>query len=49
MRRIVRAVERREREVVMMPRASLALVLKVLAPSLIDRMASKALRTKKEP
>jgi len=47
-RRIVRAVERREREVVMMPRAKLAMALKALAPGLIDRMAARAIRTKKE-
>jgi short-subunit dehydrogenase len=45
-RRILRAMERREREVVMMPRATLALVLKVLAPGLVDRMARKAMRSK---
>lgn len=45
--RILLAMERREREVVMMPRGKLAMLLKVLAPGVVDRMAAKALQTGK--
>ena len=44
-RRIVRAMERREREVVMTARGKIGLFLKLIAPSLIDRMAKKAIET----
>lgn len=47
-RRIVRAVERREREVVMMPRATLVMVLKAIAPNLVDNVAAKAMRKRDE-
>jgi short-subunit dehydrogenase len=40
--RIVRATERREREVVMTARGKMGLWLKLLAPSLVDRMARRA-------
>ncbi len=42
-RRIVRAVERREREVVMTARGKMGLWLKLLAPSLVDRIARRAI------
>jgi short-subunit dehydrogenase len=42
-RRIVAAMERREREVVMTARGKIGLFLKLVAPSLIDRMAKKAI------
>ena len=41
-RRIVRAIERREREVVMTARGKIGLFLKLFAPSLIDRIAKRA-------
>jgi short-subunit dehydrogenase len=41
--RIVRAIERREREVVMTARGRLGLWLKLLAPSLVDRIARRAI------
>ena len=41
-RRIVTAMERREREVVMTARGKIGLILKVFAPSLIDRLARRA-------
>ena len=41
-RRIVTAMERREREVVMTARGKIGLFLKLLAPSLIDRIARRA-------
>jgi short-subunit dehydrogenase len=41
--RIVRATERREREVVMTARGKMGLWLKLLAPSLVDRMARRAI------
>ena len=41
-RRIVAAIERREREVVMTARGKIGLWLKLLSPSLIDRMARRA-------
>ena len=44
-RRIVGAIERREREVVMTARGKIGLFLKLVAPSLIDRMAKKAIET----
>jgi short-subunit dehydrogenase len=40
--RIVKAIERREREVVMTARGKIGLWLKLIAPSLIDRMAKRA-------
>ncbi len=42
-RRIVRAIERREREVVMTARGRMGLWLKLVAPSLVDRMAKRAI------
>jgi short-subunit dehydrogenase len=42
-RRIVEATERREREVVMTARGKIGLWLKLLAPSLIDRIAKRAI------
>jgi short-subunit dehydrogenase len=42
-RRIVAAMERREREVVMTARGKIGLWLKLVAPSLIDRMAKRAI------
>src|SRR3954468_12855470 len=44
-RRIVIAMERREREVVMTARGKIGLFLKLFAPSLIDRMAKRAIET----
>ena len=44
-RRIVTAMERREREVVMTARGKIGLFLKLIAPSLIDRMAKRAIET----
>jgi len=41
-RRIVVAIERREREVVMTARGKIGLFLKLFAPSLIDRIAKRA-------
>jgi short-subunit dehydrogenase len=41
--RIVRAIERREREVVMTARGRIALWLKLVAPGLVDRMARRAI------
>jgi len=41
-RRIVTAMQRREREVVMTARGKIGLILKVFAPSLIDRIARRA-------
>jgi short-subunit dehydrogenase len=43
--RIVTAIERREREVVMTARGKIGLFLKLFAPSIIDRMAKKAIET----
>jgi short-subunit dehydrogenase len=43
-RRIVRAIERREREVVMTARGRMGLWLKLLAPSLVDRIARRAIQ-----
>jgi short-subunit dehydrogenase len=42
-RRILRAIERREREVVMTARGKIGLWLKLLAPSLVDRIAKRAI------
>jgi short-subunit dehydrogenase len=42
-RRIVRAIERREREVVMTARGKMGLWLKLLAPALVDRIARRAI------
>jgi len=42
-RRIARAIERREREVVMTARGRMGLWLKLLAPSLVDRIARRAI------
>jgi short-subunit dehydrogenase len=42
-RRIVTAMERREREVIMTARGKIGLFLKLIAPSLIDRMAKRAI------
>jgi short-subunit dehydrogenase len=43
-RRITRAIEKRERQVLMSTRGKLGRWLKLLAPSLIDRIAAKAIR-----
>jgi short-subunit dehydrogenase len=43
-RRIVTAIERREREVVMTARGKMGLWLKLLAPSLVDRLARRAIQ-----
>ena len=43
-RRIVRAMEKRQRQLLMSPRGKLGAWLKLLAPSLIDRIAAKAIR-----
>jgi short-subunit dehydrogenase len=43
-RRIARAIDRRERQVLMSLRGRLGRWLKLLAPSLIDRIAAKAIR-----
>ncbi len=42
-RRMVRALERREREVVMTARGKMGLWLKLLAPALVDRIARRAI------
>ena len=42
-RRIVKAISRRDREVVMTARGKMGLWLKLLAPALIDRMAKRAI------
>src|SRR3954468_4144526 len=41
--RIVRAIERREREVIMTARGKIGLWLKLLAPGLVDRIARRAI------
>ncbi len=41
---ILRAVDRRAREVVMTPRAKLGMWLKLVAPSVVDRIAARAVR-----
>jgi short-subunit dehydrogenase len=43
-RRIAQAIDRRERQVIMSTRGKLGRWLKLLAPSLIDRLAAKAIR-----
>jgi len=43
--RIVRAIERREREVVMTARGKMGLWLKLLAPGLVDRIARRAIES----
>src|SRR5690349_141861 len=43
-RRITRAIDKRERQVLMSTRGKLGRWLKLLAPSLIDRIAAKAIR-----
>ena len=43
-RRIVLAIRRREREVVMTARGKMGLWLKLLAPSLVDRIARRAIQ-----
>jgi short-subunit dehydrogenase len=43
-RRIVTAMQRREREVVMTARGKMGLWLKLLAPSLVDRIARRAIQ-----
>jgi short-subunit dehydrogenase len=42
-RRIVRAIERREREVIMTARGRIGMWLKLIAPALIDRIARRAI------
>ena len=44
-RRIVTAIERREREVVMTARGKIGLFVKLFAPSLVDRIAKRAIET----
>ena len=44
-RRIVAAMERREREVVMTARGKMGLFLKLFAPGLVDRIAKRAIET----
>ena len=41
--RIVRAIDRREREVVMTARGKIGLLLKLFAPALVDRIAKRAI------
>ncbi len=41
---IVRAVDRRTRDVVMTPRAKLGMFLKLIAPRIVDRIAERAVR-----
>jgi short-subunit dehydrogenase len=41
--RIVRAIERREREVVMTARGKMGLWLRLVAPALVDRIARRAI------
>jgi hypothetical protein len=43
-RRITRAIEKRERQVLMSTRGKVGRWLKLLAPSVIDRIAAKAIR-----
>jgi short-subunit dehydrogenase len=43
---LVRAIEKRKREVVMTPRAKLGLFVKLVAPQIVDRMAMRAVREK---
>jgi hypothetical protein len=42
-RRIVKAIDGREREVVMTARGKIGLWLKLLAPALVDRIARRAI------
>ena len=42
--RIVRAMQRRQRQLLMSTRGKLGQWLKVIAPAVIDRMAAKAIR-----
>jgi short-subunit dehydrogenase len=42
-RRIVRGIERRDREVVMTARGKMGLWLRLLAPGLVDRIARRAI------
>jgi short-subunit dehydrogenase len=44
-RRIVTAIERREREVIMTARGKLGQWLKLIAPGLVDRIAKRAVET----
>jgi short-subunit dehydrogenase len=44
-RRIVTAIARREREVVMTARGKIGLFVKLFAPSLVDRIAKRAVET----
>jgi NAD(P)-dependent dehydrogenase (short-subunit alcohol dehydrogenase family) len=46
-RQIVKAMERRDRELVMTAKGRIGLWLRLLAPSLVDRMAARALRERK--
>jgi NAD(P)-dependent dehydrogenase (short-subunit alcohol dehydrogenase family) len=43
---IVKAMQKREREVVMTPKAKVGLFLKLVAPSLVDRIAARAVKEK---
>lgn len=43
-RQLLRAAERRDRELVMTPRARLGMWLKLVAPAMVDRMAVKAMK-----
>jgi short-subunit dehydrogenase len=43
---IVRAVDRRARDVVMTPRAKIGMWIKLVAPSVVDRIAERAVREK---
>jgi short-subunit dehydrogenase len=43
-RQIARAIEKRQRQLLMSPRGKLGMWLKLLAPGLIDRLAAKAIR-----
>lgn len=45
-RHLVRAIDRRDRELVMTSKAKVGLWLKLLAPSLVDRIASSAVKDK---
>jgi hypothetical protein len=43
---LVRAIERRDRELVMTARARVGMFLKLVAPGLVDRIALRAMREK---
>ena len=43
---IVRAIERRDRELVMTAKAKVGLFLKLVVPGFVDRMALKAMKTR---